>query len=341
MVSAVNANASTQTQNYVTDVANDVRQLAQATQSSNYNPLGNSNPLSLQDEQLLRFGPNDFQAQSSATLDSIIDDYDRIAVTSERNSESARAAVYSLAERAVGLGQSALKLPKQFLSANPLLRQAAGRAFDWVENQTLGRLERDLNERVLTNTLDPARAFQGVEDLAQKFEDSSLAIDELRVHAERILQQRGPLSAEDRATLDEIRGQFDGFYGSDLNSGTASVQREIVRTAYYQQHWRVTNYYGAQEKSALANFEAFSRDYSENMAQFKATEDLSFYNEASYALSGMQGAAESARVHRERYVETVNESNSARAAYESADSAYWSVMSNVQNTWARINARLN
>ena len=132
------------------------------------------------------------------------------------------------------------------MSSNPVLRAAAGGAFNWLENQTLGRLERELSERVLPNTLDPMRAFEGIKEAATEFEDSSLAIDDLRVHAERILQQRGPLSAEDHGTLDEIRAQFQAYYGSDLDSGTATVQRDIVRGSYYQQHWRVTNYYGAQ-----------------------------------------------------------------------------------------------
>ena len=246
MVSSINPSVTPQIQPNTSFAVDDAQHVAQATQSSNYNPLGNHNPLSLDDERLLRLGPNDFSAQGAETLENLIEDYDRIAVTSERHSEGARAFFYGLAERGVELGQTALKLPKAFLSSNPVLRAAAGGAFNWLENQTLGRLERELSERVLPNTLDPMRAFEGIKEAATEFEDSSLAIDDLRVHAERILQQRGPLSAEDHGTLDEIRAQFQAYYGSDLDSGTATVQRDIVRGSYYQQHWRVTNYYGAQ-----------------------------------------------------------------------------------------------
>ncbi|MEL7492222.1 MAG: hypothetical protein AAGJ73_16050, partial [Pseudomonadota bacterium] len=151
MVSSINPSVTPQIQPNTSFAVDDAQHVAQATQSSNYNPLGNHNPLSLDDERLLRLGPNDFSAQG------------------------ARAFFYGLAERGVELGQTALKLPKAFLSSNPVLRAAAGGAFNWLENQTLGRLERELSERVLPNTLDPMRAFEGIKEAATEFEDSSLA----------------------------------------------------------------------------------------------------------------------------------------------------------------------
>ena len=211
--------------------------------------------------------------------------------------------------------------------------------FDRLDDATRLRMS-----RLSTN---PEVAFLHVDEAIDAFNDQTSAIDSAIKEAERILQSRRAgteLSEDDRQTLADVRTTFQAYNGTDFHSGTAEVNRDALRSTYYGQHWRVTNYVAAQEKNSLVEAQAFRN---EAMAiggpdlENPVLTNIADYYEFHYNRRGAEGSAASAEVWSGHYNAAITASQQTYNALDGADGAHWSTMGRARVTWDAITAQLD
>ena len=307
--------------------------------SSNHDPLGNDNPLSLSDERLLRLGMDDLRLQSDETLVTLREDFDRIGRVSElRDGESDR----GLERAANGIADVVDAVPiegllKKVPLVGPLLVPLGRQA----KSEVLERVQGHLSETLAPDTLDPDIAFGEIDGAVTELSGRTTELGELRFEAERILQRRdGPLSDEDRARLTEIRAEFETHYGSDLQSGAGIHVLDAARTAYDGQHWRLVNYHSAQHQIAKVDLTTVERQLDFYETRYEQTGDPQMKQYADSLRYQVTYTREGVDVTDARYGDVVNRSETTKDAMEALENEHYQTMSLVADTWADINAAL-